>query len=387
VAHVVEERPAAPASASVAASGRPGHRRRWITASALALVLAGALAAGSAIAAGWGAAGALAPGGARLAGYGTGLVRVLPGSSRVWAGPSLPEVNSLAIGLGSLWLTGGQGKQNHVLYAVNPLTGRLDGRVDLPSRLVINPGDLATGSGAVWAAVGDSVYRISVPGPLARGADTRAFARLPDGGLIGDIAVADGAVWASDTTRGRVYRFAASTGRLQAVVPVGATVGALAAGDGGIWAADGFAHEVARISPARNRVDASVPVPGVPSQITATATALWVSTGAGGTVSAFDGTSRRAVTVRIGGELTGLAAAGGAVWVADTAQGTLARIDARRHTVAATVRVGTRPYAVAAGLGGVWVALLGQPVMVHPRVTSSSSGGLAAWLLRLCGEK
>ena len=73
--------------------------------------------------------------------------------------------------------------------------------------------------------------------------------------------------------------------------------------------------------------------------------------------------------------------------MADTAAGTVTRIYARRHTVVATVPVGVRPYAVAIGQGGVWVALLGRPVMMHAPAPSSSGGGPAAWLLRLCGEK
>jgi len=86
--------------------------------------------------------------------------------------------------------------------------------------------------------------------------------------------------------------------------------------------------------------------------------------------------------VRVGGEPTGLAAAGGTVWVASTGAGTLTRIDARRDVVVATVPVGERPYAVAADPAGVWVAVLGQPVMDH---VGSRVSGTLGWMLRLCG--
>jgi streptogramin lyase len=149
------------------------------------------------------------------------------------------------------------------------VTNRINGRVALPSRLVMNPGDVATGSGAAWVAVGSSVYRVGPTRALADGAVAHSFATLPRGSIIGDLAIDAEAVWATDMTHGRVYRFAASTGRLEAVVPVGATAGAMAVGDGGVWVADADAHTVSRISVTRNQVDSVLTVPGAPSHIAA----------------------------------------------------------------------------------------------------------------------
>ena len=335
----------------------------------------------SARAAGWRPAGtspAARP--AAPADAGPGVVRVLSSTGQVRAGPSFPAVNGIAYGLGSLWLTGGGAGQNHLLYALDTVTSRINGRVALPSRLVINPGDVATGSGAAWVAVGASIYRVGPARALASGAVAHAFATLPQGGLIGDLAVDAGAVWATDMAHGKVYRFAASTGRLEAAVTVGATAGAMAVGDGGLWVADPDAHTVSRISVTRNRVDSVLTVPGVPSHIAASDRGLWVTDGTGGVVTDLDGAADQVVTVRVGGEPTGLAAIGNTVWVANTADGTLSRIDARRHVVVATVPVGTRPYAVAADWRGAWVVLLGTPVMMH----ASPSAGLWA-RLRVCG--
>lgn len=315
---------------------------------------------------------------ARPAVGGAGLVHVLPVGNRVVSGPRLPEVNGLADGIGSLWLTGGNAAQNHLLYAVNPVTSRIDATVALPSRLVINPGDLAVGPGAVWVAVGASLYRV-VPG-LSGTAVTHPFATLPRGGLIGDVVTAAGAVWVDDTTHGTVYRYAAATGRLDATVTVGRTAGVLAAGDGGVWVADPDARTVSRISVTRNRVDAVVTVPAAPTHLVASGGRLWAT---GGTDSVMViGAGGRVRTVPVGGQPTGLAAAGGTVWVASTGNGTLSRIDTSRDVVVATVRVGERPYAVAADPQGVWVAVLGQPVM-HTGV--EPGGGKLGWLLRLCG--
>ena len=212
---------------------------------------------------------------------GTGVVRLLLSARQVWAGPSLAEINSVADDMGHLWLTAGDASQNHILYGVNPVTFRPDARVELPSRLVINPGDIAAGSGAVWVADGLSLYRVEPVNASAGSAVTRAFAALPRGGLIGDIAVDAGTVWVTDTTSGKMYGFAADTGRLEAVIKVGATTGAMAVGDGGIWVADADAHTVSRISEAHKRIDSVVRIPGVPDHIAASDNGLWITDGTG----------------------------------------------------------------------------------------------------------
>lgn len=362
------ERPARSADGTGQAS-RP-RRPRWLLLAVLALgvtgcliVLTGGLT--------WGR-----PAG-RATMRGAGLVRVLPGSNRVLAGPSLPEVNGLAAALGSVWVTGGSAGRNHLLYAVNPLTSRIDAIIALPSRQVINPGDLAAGPGALWVAVGASLYRV-VPGVSGR-AVTHPFATLPHRDLIGDVVTTAGAVWVDDTATGTLYRYAAATGRLDATLTVGRTAGVMTAGDGGVWVADPDARTVTRIS-VHGRVDAVLTLPVAPTHLAASGHTLWAT---GGTNSVLTiGPGRRVRSVPVGGQPTGLAVAGGSVWVASTGAGTLSRIGPG-GVVAVTVRVGERPYAVAAGPQGVWVAVLGQPVMTHTGAATGSRP--VGWLLRLCG--
>ncbi len=282
--------------------------------------------------------------------------------------------------MGSIWLTGGTATRSHLLYAVNPATSRIGATVTLPSRLVINPGDVAVGTGAVWVADGASLYRI-VPGRTGP-AVTRPLATLPHGGLIGDVVTTAGAVWVDDTTDGTVDRYTATTGRLSAAVTIGRSAGAMTAGDGGLWVADPDTRTVSRISLTRNRVNTVVTLPDPPTHLATAGDGLWVTDGTG-RVSAV-GPAGRIRTVRVGGQATGLAAGGGSVWVASTATGTLSRIDPRRDTVMATIQVGERPYAVAATPQAIWVAVLGQPVMMHTPAPGSATGTLG-WLLRLCG--
>jgi YVTN family beta-propeller protein len=319
---------------------------------------------------------------------GTGVVRLLLSPRQVSGGPSLVEINSIADDMGRLWLTAGDAGQNHILYGVNPATFRIDARVELPSRLVINPGDIAVGAGAVWVADGLSLYRVEPVNTGAGGAVTRAFAALPRGGLIGDIAVDAGTVWVTDTTSGKVYGFTADTGRLEAVIKVGATAGAMAVGDRGIWVADADAHTVSRISVADKRIDSVVRIPGAPDHIAASDSGLWITDGTGNVLTVPAGSRGRVLTIRVGGEPTGVAAIGDTVWIANTATGTVSRIDAHRRAVVATVHVGVRPYAITADGQGAWVAVLGRPAMMHTVPASSRSAsirGLVRWLAALCG--
>jgi sugar lactone lactonase YvrE len=384
---IVDERPVAPAEVG---QGGLGGQRRWLlwfllpalalgVVTCVALLATGALDSLSA-----GPSSAARP--ATVAAGGTGVVHVLASTGQVRAGAAFAEVNGIADGLGGLWVTAGNGRQDHILYAVNPATGRVFGQVELPSRVVINPNDVAVGAGAVWVAVGASVYRVEPGGALVGGAVTHAFAALPPGDVIGDLVVDAGALWVTDTAHGQVYRFALATGRREAVIAVGVTAGAMAVGDGGLWVADVDAHTVSRINVTGNRVDSVLSFPGAPSHIAATDDGLWATDGTGGVAAALNGDHGRILTVPVGAEATGLAAIGDTVWVASTADGTLSRIDARRPAVVATVRVGTRPYAVAADRQGAWVAVLGQPVMdVPPGRSPSSLVGAPAWLQRLCG--
>ncbi len=357
--------------------------RRWLRRGLLALLALGA--AGCVIALASRLPPGLAAAGTRRAGGGAGLVRVLPAGNRVLSGPRMSDVNSLASGLDSLWLTGGTPRHSHVLYAVDPATGRIEDSTTLPSRLVINPGDVAAGPRAVWAAVGASLYRI-VPGQSGT-AVTRPFATLPHGGLIGDVVTSPGAVWVDDTSRGTVYRYpagrrTAATGRPVPAITIGRTAGVMAAGDGGVWVADPEARTVSRISPAHDRVNEVVSTPGPATHLTTASHSLWLTGGTDGVTVV--GTGGHTRTIPISGHPTGLATGAGSVWVASTAAGTLTRVDPDRDTVTATVRVGERPYAVAASPRAIWVAVLGRPVMMHAPARGTASSTIS-WLLRLCG--
>src|SRR5262249_40658960 len=161
-----------------------------------------------------------------------------------------------------------------------------------------------------------------------------------------------------------VYRFAASTGRLEAVVSVGATAGAMAGGGGGVWGAEEGKPRISRSSVGHNRVRAAVSGSGGPSPQRGRRrgrSGTGRGPGGGGCGGGFvDGAGGGVFPGAGGREPCGGAASGDAVGVANTADGTLSRIDGRQHMVVATVSVGLRPYALAADRSGVWAALLGR---------------------------
>ena len=145
------------------------------------------------------------------------------------------------------------------------------------------------GSGAVWAAVGASIYRIEPLSALSGAIVTRAFAALPPGGVVGDLVVDAGALWVTDTTQRQglplrgIHRTARScdTGRQHG--------GAMAVGDGGVWVADVDTHTVSRISVTDNRVNSVLTFPGPPNHIAATDNGLWVTDGTGSVAAALNG--------------------------------------------------------------------------------------------------
>ena len=210
--HIVDERPVAPVAAGEAVGVGHGGQRRWLRLLLPALALGVVACLVVLVTGALNSSPAARP--ATVASGGTGVVRVLAATGQVRAGPSFAELNGIADGLGGVWVTGGYARQNHLLFAVDPATGRVVGKVELPSRVVINPNDVAIGGGAVWAAVGASLYRVEPVSALSGTAVvTRAFAALPPGSVAGDLVVDAGALWVSDTAVGRVYRFAVSSAR------------------------------------------------------------------------------------------------------------------------------------------------------------------------------
>jgi YVTN family beta-propeller protein len=247
-----------------------------------------------------------------------------------------------------------------MLLRLDPSTGRVLGRLDLGPVLAVSPHDLAVGDGAVWALLGDTVYRID-PTSL------RVVSRLhpASGALLNGVAVAWGAVWVAASSRGMVARIPTTPlGGKPRLIRVGRDASGVTVGGGAVWVSNGLDRTVSKLDPATGRRLATFPTRGMPGGMVIGAGALWIPDGTRA-VAALDPRTGRASLIEVGDRPSNVAVGHGSVWVVNSKAGTVSRVDPARRRVDATVPVGPRPYAIAADdSGSVWVAALGPGLPV-----------------------
>jgi peptide/nickel transport system substrate-binding protein len=215
----------------------------------------------------------------------------------------------------------------------------------------------------VAGGVAFAVSRITAPESLD-GLAEHAVGRIDgtDGDIIaqylvgtepGALAVGDGAVWAADVKDGTVSRIEQSRNRI-VTIPVGSDPVALAFGEGAAWVAERGDGTVARISPTSNKVTGRIEGMNAPSALAAGYGAVWIASAVDRTVTRVrpDGSKR---VIHLGAPPGAIAVGAGAIWATSEETGALFRIEPRTATIARAIRVGNRPVAVAAGGSGVWV--------------------------------
>ena len=118
-----------------------------------------------------------------------------------------------------------------------------------------NPGSLAAGGGAVWAAstLGGTIQRIDrdtgrVTQTVRLGADN-----------VAAIAFGDGALWAADTTQRALVEIDPRTGSVGRTIKLDLRPTALVAGGGSIWVADQSTSSVEELDPATGSVTSESP--------------------------------------------------------------------------------------------------------------------------------
>ena len=199
---------------------------------------------------------------------------------------------------------------------------RIDPRFDVvgPARRLANvfPG------GPGWvAAHGNTVWVAPSSGLLARfdASSGRILRRLdPDASPAG-IALADDALWVTDSDANNVTQIDA-TG-LHTAIAVGNGPTAVAAGAGGVWVADTFDDRVVRIDPS---------------------------------------TAAVTTTIRVGRSPSAIAVGDGSVWVANAGDGTVSRIDPAADKVTSTIDVGGSPRSIGVAGAHVWVSVDAPPI-------------------------
>jgi class 3 adenylate cyclase/streptogramin lyase len=230
------------------------------------------------------------------------LSRVDPQTRTATRIGSLVDPTSVAVGDGSVWVA----TADHRLSRIDPETRGVAETEALPRQR--NPlEDLEEPSRV--AAAGSEVWATS-PGMLARIRPSRKEVKLSV--CCGALAVGRGSVWVVDQ-HGIVHVDASGTPTPihLAFVPT-----SLAYGGGAVWATDTKGGEVWRIDPDTDRVRDSVHV-AHPAAVAADRSGVWVAS-TDGTVVRIDPNSSPPVIARVidvGGTPAGIAVGHGLVWV------------------------------------------------------------------------
>jgi hypothetical protein len=226
--------------------------------------------------------------------------------------------HGFAEGFGSLWVTGGDGREA-LVQRVDPVTNAVVGTIRLEGE---SAGDVAVADSELWVSVlggGGNVYvaridaitsevtaRVPVSGDWIREVfpfDDRIVVRTRGGGAVNTLTVIDaataelvasesteeaiftasnGSVWAG--AGDRLLRIDPGTAEVVDSVPVGSqiTYTSMLWRDDGLWFigydsdATGDASEVMRFNPTTGEIDASVDAPPTPVAMASGEDALWV---------------------------------------------------------------------------------------------------------------
>ncbi len=322
-------------------SERPRHRRRAILLSALAGVIAAAVAI-PIFAFGQGGGETAASTGSAT---GDSVGFVDPGKNRLVADTGVGATPThIAVGEGAIWVTNTDG---HSVSRIDPATRSTVDTIQVGS----SPSGIAVGGGAVWVADGldSTVSRIDP------GTNTVVQKIGVGNGPLG-LVYAVGGVWVANTGDDTITRIDATTGRKGQALPVAATE--LAYGAGSLWASQRGANHVARIDPATGEVTASIAVGNGPTGIAFGRDAVWVANTLDGTVTRIDPeTNAQAAVVPVGNGPTSVAVDTRGVWVSDEYGGRLVRIDPLTNRPDQPVEVGNRPQGIAIAGSDVLVAV------------------------------
>ena len=285
----------------------------------------------------------------------------------------------VAAGAGAVWI-GGLG----VTYKVDPATGKITATV--PTAGTDEFSRMAVGFGAVWITGGNrpgdhlGILRISP-------ADDRvtAFITMPDFGLPGAVAIADGRVWVgSDADGGSILRVDPHTNRVSGrPLRIGMDVGAIVPGAGALWVTHTNAGgSVTAINPSTGAISdlSSSAWHKVTAVETAGAGSLWM---AGNNViqriNPASGRLTASITVRGAAQvISWVTFWHGSVW-AITSSGSgsgpasIIRINPATDQVAGRpVVFGDTPAALTAGPTGLWAIDVTNTELVHLALRGTS---------------
>jgi YVTN family beta-propeller protein len=265
-----------------------------------------------------------------------------------------PGPNELAAAFGSIWISNHSGKS---VSRIDPKALRVTAQIPVG----VQPGDIAIGLGALWETNYDGTISRIDP-RTNRATSVGHFAHL-----CGQPAIAGAALWVyvCSAVGPYVARVDLKTGKATAKIPAGAYLTSLVLADGELWMSTSSPGKLLRIDARTGKVLQSMAAPGCPG-LTRTAFgygSLWVGqwgacpSGDIDVVLRMDPRTGRVLDTIHTGEQAPIATVGdGAVWAGGGDDGKIKRIDPTTLHVAAWTKlpVGGEMDEFEAAFGSLW---------------------------------
>jgi YVTN family beta-propeller protein len=281
------------------------------------------------------------------------------------------------------WWRTGQVAGHQAVYTVRETTANLRFVQDGVTIVVIGNdvdnvvGDVAAHLAALvfgQSGAGSGAQSVSAAGPPHVIALAKAvLATFKGSGTVANMpgAAAPGALWfpmfSANGYMGSIRRVDTRTGRVVATIKVSAPnvtlpeqgLGDVAIANGQVWAADSGSETLSRIDPATNRVVATIKL-GIPADgLAISGTTMWATAdpSLGDGIARVDLRTQKVVAVfaNAGHPFVENAATPDAFWYVATDSEHVIRVDAATNKIVATINAGTVPQTVFVGFGSVWV--------------------------------
>jgi hypothetical protein len=224
---------------------------------------------------------------------------------------------------------------------------------------VERPAGVAVADGSVWVASRGALVQIDPARDARQGA-------ILLGGRPGAV-VADGeAVYVLDELTGDAVRIELASASISGRLSTGGVVLDIAFADGDAWIPDPAGSAVLRVDPVDGSLVARIGVPA-PTAVVAGAGAVWALSPGAKVVSHIDPASNLVSAIALEDVPGEVAVVGDTVWVSHPSASALSRIDPVRDAVAARVELGSNPLLIAPGGAGLWVLGLDRLTLLDTR--------------------
>jgi virginiamycin B lyase len=219
-----------------------------------------------------------------------------------------------------------------------------------------------------------------VPAVKATGAQSgvrREMAELkPDatfdvGGDPDWMAVSEGAVWVTISSKNEVKQLRARDNTVGFTIKVKEPCSGLVAAFGSLWIPSCGSHNLVRASLTTGKVQKTIPIPPADSEggITAGAGSVWMASSSAGQVARIDPRTNKAVAnIAVPAGSFCPIFFKGYVWITSTEHSVLAKINPKTNRVIARIAVGKNPRFLTAGAGSIWTLNQGDGTVTRVEV-------------------